>query len=186
MQARVLTLRYSTAFGGFDDTELERLTAEHDLLELRDHALSVAGEPCLVLIATWQERTTSTEPTPVDAPRQAPEESRGNGARRPVADVLQGLDDAQRAQFDSFRAWRAATAQDEGVPPYVILTNRQLVEVVRQRPDSRAALGRIDGLGEKKLARYGDALLAQLRPAPDPADSVESTSTEENPAEARS
>ncbi|MEQ1633671.1 MAG: HRDC domain-containing protein, partial [Planctomycetota bacterium] len=38
------------------------------------------------------------------------------------------------------------------------LTNRQLVELVRQRPQSKAGIGRIDGLGEKKVARHGDAI----------------------------
>jgi hypothetical protein len=53
MQARVLTLRYSTASGGFDDCELQRLATAHDLLDLREHVVSVAGEPCLVVVATW-------------------------------------------------------------------------------------------------------------------------------------
>lgn len=78
--------------------------------------------------------------------------------------MLESLDEAQRAHFERIRAWRAKTAQAEGVPPYVILTNRQLVEVVKQRPDSRTALGRVDGLGNKKLDRYATALLALLRP----------------------
>ena len=71
-----------------------------------------------------------------------------------MADVLQGLDDAQRTQFETIRTWRTKTAHDEGVPPYVVLTNRQLVEIIKRRPDTRAGLAQVDGLGTKKLDRY--------------------------------
>ena len=187
MQARVLTLRYSTALGGFDDSELERLTAEHDLLELREHVVSVAGEPCVVLLATWARTEAATIVPPAERGADQVPEPRApsrNGARKPVVDVLQGLDDAQRAQFERIRAWRASTAHDEGVPPYVILTNRQLAEVVKQRPDSRTALGRIDGLGAKKLDRYAKALLEQLRCAPTDAGDASQKDAETNQPEA--
>jgi hypothetical protein len=47
-----------------------------------------------------------------------------------------------------------------------------------QRPDSRTALGRIDGLGDKKLDRYAKALLAQLRPDPTAPTDAGETDTE--------
>ncbi len=181
MQARVLTLRYSATLSGFDDSELQRLAAAHDLLELREHVVSVGGEPCVVLLATWARSEAGTASPPPERGIEkvvAPPAPSRNGARNPVADVLQGLDEAQRAQFERIRAWRAKTAHDEGVPPYVILTNRQLVEVVKQRPDSRTALGRIDGLGDKKLDRYAKALLAQLRPDPTAPTDAGETDTE--------
>jgi ATP-dependent DNA helicase RecQ len=45
------------------------------------------------------------------------------------------------------------------VPPYVIFHDRTLAEIATVKPGSRAALERINGVGEGKLARYGAAVL---------------------------
>tara|TARA_R110002072_G_scaffold302737_2_gene488221 strand:- start:48538 stop:49086 length:549 start_codon:yes stop_codon:yes gene_type:complete len=172
MHARVLTLRYSAETGSFDDCELQQLATKHDLLDLREHVVSIAGEPFVILVVRWQPRATTTHIATADTTAQPPTSTRRTDARKPTADVLQGLNDAQRKQFESIRAWRSTTAHDEGVPPYVILTNRQLVEVVKHRPDSRTALSKIDGLGDKKLGRYGHALLTLLHPGPADADAA--------------
>jgi len=45
------------------------------------------------------------------------------------------------------------------VPPYVIFHDRTLTEIAGSKPGGRAALERINGVGEGKLARYGEAVL---------------------------
>lgn len=59
------------------------------------------------------------------------------------------------------------------MPPYVICNNRQLAEIVKARPLTLAALGRIEGFGEAKLKKYGPDLLALIAGAalPNPAPS---------------
>ena len=84
------------------------------------------------------------------------------GPAVPVGALRADLTAEQRVLFDRVRSWRSRTAHQEGAPPYVILTNRQLVELVLQRPDSKVGIGRIHGLGAKKIARHGDALLQML------------------------
>ena len=54
-------------------------------------------------------------------------------------------------------------ARDLKVPPYVILTDATLIEIVRTRPRGLEALSRIPGIGRSKLDRYGDAILDHLR-----------------------
>lgn len=83
----------------------------------------------------------------------------------PLEQLRAEFTDEQRNLFDLVRRWRARTAHEEGAPAYVVLTNRQLVEIVRQRPHSKAGLGAIHGLGDKKIARYGAQLIAVLWPA---------------------
>jgi ATP-dependent DNA helicase RecQ len=41
----------------------------------------------------------------------------------------------------------------------VIFHDRTLAEIAQVKPGSRAALERINGVGEGKLARYGEAVL---------------------------
>jgi ATP-dependent DNA helicase RecQ len=69
------------------------------------------------------------------------------------------LDGPAAARFEALRAWRAAAAKDQGVPAYVIFHDATLRQIAAERPVTLAALGRISGIGEAKLARYGQAVL---------------------------
>jgi ATP-dependent DNA helicase RecQ len=61
--------------------------------------------------------------------------------------------------FLSLRAWRRETANEKGVPAYVILHDATLREIAARRPATLAELGEISGLGTKKLEAYGEAVL---------------------------
>jgi len=64
--------------------------------------------------------------------------------------------------FEKLRAWRAATAKEQGVPAYVIFHDATLRQIAVDRPGSLADLGRISGVGENKLTRYGQPILDTL------------------------
>ncbi|MFF0727741.1 DNA helicase RecQ [Streptomyces sp. NPDC004134] len=61
--------------------------------------------------------------------------------------------------FDRLRAWRGATAKEQGVPAYVIFHDATLRQIATERPGSLASLGSVSGVGENKLAKYGEAIL---------------------------
>jgi ATP-dependent DNA helicase RecQ len=61
--------------------------------------------------------------------------------------------------FEKLREWRAATAREQGVPAYIIFGDATLRGIALSRPDSRAELAGISGVGEKKLDAYGEQLL---------------------------
>lgn len=85
----------------------------------------------------------------------------GRGARL-VGDATASTD-AEERLFEHLRGWRLAVAHDQGVPPYVVFHDTTLRELARRRPTSSSELVSVPGIGEKKLERYGDALLAALR-----------------------
>jgi ATP-dependent DNA helicase RecQ len=70
---------------------------------------------------------------------------------------------ADQPLFEALRSWRSRAAKAQGVPPYVIFHDRTLTEIAAVRPGTRAALERISGVGEGKLARYGEAVLEVVR-----------------------
>ena len=70
------------------------------------------------------------------------------------------LDDDAQALFQHLRAWRAATAKEQSVPAYVVFPDRTLAAIAERRPASLQALSTISGVGEAKLERYGEAVLA--------------------------
>jgi ATP-dependent DNA helicase RecQ len=68
--------------------------------------------------------------------------------------------------FEELRAWRAGVAKEQGVPAYVIFHDATLREIAASRPSSLAELGSVSGVGETKLARYGQQVLDTVRPGP--------------------
>ncbi|PXY20030.1 DNA helicase RecQ [Prauserella flavalba] len=64
--------------------------------------------------------------------------------------------------FEKLRAWRAATAKEQGVPAYVIFHDATLRQIATERPSTLAELGGVNGVGENKLAKYGEQLLEAL------------------------
>jgi ATP-dependent DNA helicase RecQ len=71
--------------------------------------------------------------------------------------------------FEALRAWRAEQAREQGVPAYVIFHDATLREIVSRRPASVRELGTVSGVGEKKLATYGEGVLAVLASLDGPA-----------------
>ncbi|GAA4908743.1 ATP-dependent DNA helicase RecQ [Nonomuraea thailandensis] len=66
------------------------------------------------------------------------------------------------AVFERLRSWRGATAKEQGVPAYVIFHDATLREIATQAPTSLAELSRVNGVGENKLAKYGEQVLHTL------------------------
>ena len=48
------------------------------------------------------------------------------------------------------------------MPAYVIFHDATLLAMLREKPQTLDALGAISGVGERKLARYGEAFLGAL------------------------
>ncbi|HEX6084111.1 MAG TPA: DNA helicase RecQ [Thermoanaerobaculia bacterium] len=70
-----------------------------------------------------------------------------------------------RSLFEALRVWRREEAQERGVPPYVIFSDKTLRELARVRPASRYELREIYGIGDAKLEAFGDAVLSMCRSA---------------------
>jgi superfamily II DNA helicase RecQ len=80
-------------------------------------------------------------------------------------DYREVLSAAEFQVYAHLRALRKTLADRDGVPAYALFTNDQLAAMVRQRVDSAAALGRIDGVGPARVEKYGATFLDALRAA---------------------
>ncbi len=65
--------------------------------------------------------------------------------------------------WQALRVHRRRLAAQQQVPPYVIFHDAVLMDMVRLRPQHKAALGQLAGIGERKLERYGDSFLAVIQ-----------------------
>jgi ATP-dependent DNA helicase RecQ len=57
---------------------------------------------------------------------------------------------------------RMELAKEQGVPPYVIFHDSTLLEILNQKPVNLTQMSHITGIGQAKLARFGDAFLEVL------------------------
>ena len=69
--------------------------------------------------------------------------------------------EAQR-RFDALRTLRLSFAQAQKVPPYIIFNDATLIDMAVSDPSHLGELKLINGVGEQKLARYGQAFLDRL------------------------
>lgn len=91
----------------------------------------------------------------------APLAGKTSTARGAVAPLTLRAD--QQRILDELKKWRTATARERGVPPYIIANDRTLASVATNRPTTRTALLRCHGVGDAKLAQYGEQMLAVVR-----------------------
>jgi ATP-dependent DNA helicase RecQ len=82
--------------------------------------------------------------------------------RRAASVAAADLPEAAAGVFERLRAWRAAAAKEQGVPAYVIFHDATLREVAARSPSTLAELGTVSGVGEHKLAKYGQQVLDTL------------------------
>ncbi|QDU69534.1 HRDC domain-containing protein [Engelhardtia mirabilis] len=160
MRVKLFTFRYSSTLGGFDDRPLQAFLRDREVIACREHYFQVNDVPHLACVLIWQEAVVTEDN---DRPRDDRPRERARGAKSQAReDPTARLDEAGRRVFATLREWRRDRAREEGVPPYVVFTNRELVAIVETRPDSLTALGQVSGVGAGKVERYGRALLENL------------------------
>jgi len=76
--------------------------------------------------------------------------------------VESDLSNGEQAIFDKLRWWRVETARAHDVAAYIIFNDATLREIAKARPTTLSDLRGISGVGEKKLASYGDEIVAMI------------------------
>ncbi len=67
-----------------------------------------------------------------------------------------------RDLFERLRALRRKTAEEMGVPPYVVFADSALWGMCAALPKNRDELLEISGIGERKAERYGKMFLEEI------------------------
>jgi ATP-dependent DNA helicase RecQ len=121
-----------------------------------DYGTLVLNESSAAVLRGGRQVTLRSEP---DRPARAATAGSGRTGRGAAAVEL-----APEAAvvFERLRAWRAATAKEQGMPAYVIFHDATLREIATQAPVTLTALGTVSGVGAAKLERYGRQILETL------------------------
>jgi ATP-dependent DNA helicase RecQ len=127
------------------------------LLEVdSNHGTLVLTDASAEVLSRQREVRMRRDPAPTARSARKPARSAGT---RPEAAPLS---DADQPVFERLRAWRAATAKEQGVPAYVVFHDATLRAVATEQPADLDALSGISGVGQAKLERYGEGILAAL------------------------
>jgi len=90
-------------------------------------------------------------------------DGKGRGStKRPSTQDENATADYDRPLFQALRTWRRDEAQERGVPPYVIFSDKTLRELARVQPTTLTELRDIYGIGDAKLEAFGKALIARI------------------------
>jgi len=88
--------------------------------------------------------------------QEAEARSRRDKAKQEVLDYDKSL-------FAILRQKRKELADEAGVPPYVIFSDKTLVEMSAYYPQSLESVLKMSGVGQAKLGRYGETFLREIK-----------------------
>jgi ATP-dependent DNA helicase RecQ len=127
----------------------------YPVLSLNAQSGPVLRQEFIVRIAAPAKRTRTNAGSSATAPAGA---GAGAGSRAAVAAAAQS-----GALFESLRALRKHLADEHGLPPYVVFHDATLREMAERRPLTLNQFAELPGVGQAKLARYGDQFIAVIR-----------------------
>jgi len=65
--------------------------------------------------------------------------------------------------YNHLRAWRYEKSVEEGIPPYMVFSQKSLIELVHYLPVDKASLKLINGMGSRKIERFGAEIIEEIR-----------------------
>lgn len=74
------------------------------------------------------------------------------------------LSETERNLQEVLRSWRKEKADSLGYPPYLIFNNKQMFEIIKKLPKTKAELSLMNGFGKKKIESYGNEILKIIKP----------------------
>ena len=92
--------------------------------------------------------------------RLLPEEVRVTRAPQRKVRLPQPDLDYDEALFERLRDWRKATSQAESKPAFTVFNDATLKAIAALQPSSPEQLLQVSGVGQSKLEKYGDSVLA--------------------------
>jgi superfamily II DNA helicase RecQ len=140
-------MKYETFYIPLPDTqhrveELNSFLATHRIISVEKHLLQQGSQTNWVFLVEYYEGKKETEQ-----------------AKTPKVDYKEILSAEDFALFSQLRDYRKQIAESEGKPVYTFFTNEQLATIAQKKINSKAALKSIDGIGDAKVEKYGDAIL---------------------------
>ncbi|MDQ7821265.1 MAG: DNA helicase RecQ [Candidatus Eremiobacteraeota bacterium] len=144
---------------GRETSRTEWLFYAHELIKLG--LLSLTGEKFKVAGITEKGRQflRSKEEILLRRPLTS---ARLTAEQRKIQRARTGEREVDRTLLGKLKALRLAIARKRGIPPFMIFSDKTLQEMAAMCPSTLSELRQVSGVGERKLAAYGEAFLQVL------------------------
>ncbi len=162
MPVRVITLPFDSIHGLFDDEILTNFLLNKQLKSLKPAFFQHDGKPYWTVLVEYEPLLAVDE-------------------KRPAGHLLTT---EQTSLLGRLRQWRREKADRDGVPAFVIATNKQLEQLTLRLPKSLESLRQINGFGKSKVERHGKEIIELIRafhPDPTPASGEANLPLQEEP-----
>ena len=159
MLIKVFTITFDSLSGEFKEGPVRDFLKDKEIISVTDYLFVRNEIPYLVLVVKYYPYRPE-----IQADAQSSDDMKWK-------EMLSAED---MGLFNLLRDWRSERCKKDGVPPYIVMTNKQLAALTKSRPQSIAELSKIDGIGSKKTERYAVEILA-LTKLPNMGGKVESS-----------
>ena len=72
-------------------------------------------------------------------------------------------DNSREELIKELKAFRLAKAREENSKPYLIFTDRHMMDLVEKMPESKDSLLKVFGFGQARVEKYGDDILEIIK-----------------------
>ena len=140
-------VQYNTFYIPLTDTgeiqsQLNAFLRSHRVLQVERHAFEGGWGFCV----EWMDGTSSSSGSE-------------NWRKTPRIDYKEILSVDEFERFSRLRERRKKISQEDGVPPYMVMTDAQLAEIAKMENPQISALERIEGVGMARVEKFGERLL---------------------------
>lgn len=125
-------------------SELNSFLRGHRILEVKSYFVENDGQAYWAFLVQYLDGHSAHQP--------------GKGK----IDYKEILSDEDFKAFSRLREIRKVLAGEDGVPAYMVFTDEELAEIVRNKCSDGSELSKISGIGEKKIEKYGIRLLTRF------------------------
>lgn len=146
MLVKIFTLSFDQSKQQFDSKIFDEFAASKKIIQVNDYFFTQGNETYLCMIVKYDLASEETKKVLSSVPSRN-------------AEFKIEFKDEEMKLFNDLRSWRSRVCKDEGVPPYIVLNNKQLARIVEIKPLTKTALDEVDGIGKNKVEKYASAIL---------------------------
>ena len=119
--------------------------------------------PITPVSATQSKPKKRKGTVPEDNQKAVLEDHHKSGQKpKPAKISLDDLTKQEIYMLDNLKSWRADKAQKDKVPPFVILWDQHLIEVIKAKPKTPEELIEVKGFSSNRVNKYGEDILSIL------------------------
>ncbi len=127
------------------EMELNHFLRSHRVVDVRKELVNTATNPMWTFCVECLDHTTHTAAT--------------RSKTAPQVDYKEVLSPEDFSLYQTLRDKRKELAKEAGTPVWSVANNAHIAAMAQERSKSKADLSKIDGFGESKIEKYGQAFL---------------------------